>query len=85
LAVAAVVLKALPPVVRAVLAAAAVMGVVAEPGQQAKGTPVVRGLLLVLDTTQTVVVAVQGRPVAQDMAHTLMIQAEMAAPELHPQ
>jgi hypothetical protein len=65
--------------------AAAVMGVAAEPGQQAKGTPVVQGLLLDLDTTQTAAAVVQDQPVAQDMAHTLMIWAEMAAPELHPQ
>jgi hypothetical protein len=65
--------------------AAAVMGVAAEPGQQAKETPVVQGLLLDLDTTQTAVVVAQDRPVVRGMAHTLMIQAEMAAPELHPQ
>jgi hypothetical protein len=65
--------------------AAAVMEVVAVRERQAKVTAAAREPLLDLDTTQTVVVAVQGRPVAQDMAHPLMIWAEMAAPELHPQ
>ena len=79
------VLKPLAPVAQADLVAAAVTQTAVEPEQQAKETPAVPVLLLVLDTTQTAAAVAQDHPVAQDMVHTPMIWVVMAEPGLHPQ